>query len=377
VTRVDVIVIVVVGVAALLGLRRGLIGSALSAAGLVAGAVIGARLAPHLLSGGDDSPYTPLVALAGGAIGAMVLESIGTLVGHAARRSLTLPPLRALDSAGGLVLGGATGLVLAWVVGAVALHLPGQTELRRSVQASTVLRRLNEIVPPSRLMEAIERVDPFPAIAGPLAPVDPPDPRVLRRPGVRAAAPSVVRVVGNACGLAISGSGWVARRGLVVTAAHVVAGQRDTRVDVPGGGRLDADPVAFDVRNDVAVLRVRGLGVRPLALADARSGTAVAILGYPESGPLSAAAGRMGRTSVVITEDAYGEGPVRREVTSLRGRVRHGNSGGPAVNARGAVTTTVFASRVGSDGGYGVPPGPVRSALASAGRAVSTGRCVR
>jgi S1-C subfamily serine protease len=375
VTRIDLVVVAVVAVAALLGFRRGMVGSALSAAGLIVGAILGARVAPHLLSG-DDSPYTPLVALAGGAVGAMVFESIGTLIGRAARRSMTLPPLRALDSAGGLVLGAATGLALAWVAGAVALHLPGQTELRRDVQASVVLQRLNEIVPPSRLMEAIERVDPFPAIAGPLAPVDPPDARVLRMPGVRAAAASVVRVVGNACGLAISGSGWVARPGLVVTAAHVVAGQTDTHVDVPGGRHLDADAVAFDARNDIAVLRVRGLHARPLRLGDTDAGIPVAILGYPESGPFTAAPGRLGRTAVVITDDAYGRGPVRREVTSLRGKVRHGNSGGPAVDGGGAVATTVFASRVGTDGGYGVPLGPIRKALDAARRPVSTGECV-
>jgi uncharacterized membrane protein required for colicin V production len=377
VTRVDLVVIAIVAVSALLGLRRGLVGSALSAAGLVVGAILGARIAPHLLPGGEESPYTPLVGLAGAAIGAITLETVGTLVGQSIRASLRLPPLRTIDSAGGLALGAATGLALAWVLGAVALHLPGQTELRHSVQASAVLQRLNRIVPPARLMDAIQRVDPFPSIAGPLAPVDPPDPAVARRPGVRAALPSVVRVLGDACGLAVTGSGWVARPGLVVTAAHVVAGENDTDVDVPSGERLDARVVAFDRKNDVAVLRVPRLRARPLPIVDPHSGESVAIVGYPASGPLSAVPGRMGRTAVVITEDAYGARPVARAVTSLRGLVRHGNSGGPAVNARGEVETTVFASRIGTEGGYGVPAGPVREALDSAGGPVSTGDCVR
>jgi S1-C subfamily serine protease len=353
------------------------VGSALSAAGLVVGAILGARIAPHLLPGGEESPYTPLVGLAGAAIGAITLETVGTLVGQSIRASLRLPPLRTIDSAGGLALGAATGLALAWVLGAVALHLPGQTELRHSVQASAVLQRLNRIVPPARLMDAIQRVDPFPSIAGPLAPVDAPDPAVARRPGVRAALPSVVRVLGDACGLAVTGSGWVARPGLVVTAAHVVAGENDTDVDVPSGERLDARVVAFDRKNDVAVLRVPRLRARPLPIVDPHSGESVAIVGYPASGPLSAVPGRMGRTAVVITEDAYGARPVARAVTSLRGLVRHGNSGGPAVNARGEVETTVFASRIGTEGGYGVPAGPVREALDSARGPVSTGDCVR
>jgi S1-C subfamily serine protease len=103
----------------------------------------------------------------------------------------------------------------------------------------------------------------------------------------------------------------------------------------------------------------------------------VAILGYPENGPFTATAGRLGPTVTVLSEDAYGRGPVRRTVTSLRGEVRHGNSGGPAVNARGAVETTVFAARIGSRGGYGVPTDVVRRALGRTGARVSTGPCAR
>jgi S1-C subfamily serine protease len=376
VTRADWLALAFVAIAAFLGLRKGLVGSAFSLVGIAAGAVLGARLAPYLLSGGDDSPYTPVVGLAGAAVGAIVLETVGTLLGHAVRRSLhVIRPLRALDSLGGLALGAAAGLAVVWVLGAVALHLPGQTELRRGAQRSLVLQRLNAMVPPDRLMEAIQRVDPFPSIAGPAPPVEPPDPRLLRQPGVRAAAPSVVRVLGTACGLSVSGSGWIAAPNLVVTAAHVVAGQTETTVE-SARARVHATAVAFDARNDVAVLRVSGsLGAPPLLLGDGDSGEAVAILGYPESGPFTAAPGRIGRTTTVLSEDAYGRGPVARTITSLRGRVRPGNSGGPAVNARGDVETTVFAARVGSDGGFGVPPRLVRDALEDAGEPVSTGDC--
>jgi S1-C subfamily serine protease len=378
VTRADWFALAFVAIAAFLGLRKGLVGSALSLAGIAAGAVLGARLAPHLLSGGDESPYTPVVGLAGAAIGALIFETVGTLVGHAVRRALRgVPPLRALDSLGGLLLGAAAGLAVVWVLGAVALHLPGQTDLRRGAQRSLVLQRLNGIVPPDRLMEAIQRVDPFPSIAGPAAPVEPPDPRLLRDPSVRAAAPSVVRLLGVACGLSVSGSGWVAGPSLVVTAAHVVAGQDETTVETVRG-RFEARAVAFDSRNDVAVLRTsEALGLPSLRLGDAEAGESVVILGYPENGPFTAVPGRTGQTTTVISEDAYGRGPVTRTITSLRGRVRPGNSGGPAVDARGEVDTTVFAARVGSDAGFGVPPRIVRRALEDAGEPVSTGDCAR
>jgi S1-C subfamily serine protease len=373
-TPADWLALAFVALAAILGLRRGLIGSALSLVGIVAGAILGGRLAPHVIAG-PDSPYTPLVALAGAVVGAFTLELVGTLVSNAVRSSLRLPALRALDAAGGLALGAAAGLAVVWVAGAVALHLPDQTELRRDAQRSVVLKNLNDVVTPDRLIRAIQRVDPFPSIAGPVAPVDPPDPGLLGSPGVRSAGPSVVRVVGDACGLAVSGSGWVAGDGLVVTAAHVVAGQSETTVEHVDG-RAEAVAVAFDPRNDVAVLRVDGdLQLRPLRLGEGTSGEPVAILGFPESGPFTATAGRIGRTARIVSEDAYGDGPVVRTITSLRGRVQHGHSGGPAVDVDGNVQTMVFAARPGSQGGFGVPPEVMRRALASADEPVSTGDC--
>jgi hypothetical protein len=131
----------------------------------------------------------------------------------------------------------------------------------------------------------------------------------------------------------------------------------------------------FDTRNDIAVLHVAGLGLHPLPLARARSGAAVAVLGYPENGPFTATPARIGRTSVVLAEDAYGRGPVTRAITSLGGRVRHGDSGAPAVDARGAVESTVFAARLRTVGGFGVPDSVVRTALNAARRPVSTGDC--
>jgi S1-C subfamily serine protease len=361
----------------LLGARRGFVATVLSAGGVVVGALLGARLAPHLLSDGSSSPYTPVVALLGAGALAVLFEAVGATIGGRLRGALRVRPLQGVDSLAGFVLGTAMGLVLVWVVGAVALQLPGQTRLRQEAQRSEVLQRLNEIAPPSRALRALARVDPFPSVVGPLAPVEPPSAGVLRTPGVRTAAPSVVRVLGTACGLAVSGSGWVAAPGFVVTNAHVVAGQDDTTVEAPGSDRLDAQAVAFDVRNDVAVLRVGGLRARPLRLIEPDSGDAVAILGYPENGPFRATPGRIGPTVTVVTENAVGGGPVARRITSFRGRVRKGNSGGPAVNARGEVETIVFASRRGSDGGFGVPTDLVRRALAGARSPVSTGECVR
>jgi S1-C subfamily serine protease len=377
VTTVDWVALGFVAFTALLGLRKGMIASALSLAGVVVGAFVGARLAPHLLNGGSESPWTPLAGLAGAAFGAFLFESLGAIAGRTVRAALPLPPLRALDSAGGLVLGAGAGLALVWIVGAGALLVPGQNELRRAAQRSTILTALYERVPPAEFMKLLARVDPFPAIAGPSAPIDPPDPRLLRDAQVRRAAESVVRVLGTACGLRVTGSGWVARPNVVVTAAHVVAGQDETAVETRRGDRvLTARVVAFDRKNDVAVMRVPGLGLRPLATSAPKRGAPVVILGYPENGPLAAVAGRLGPTTNVLSEDAYGHGPVARQVTSVRGEIRHGNSGGPAVDGKGAVQATLFAARLGSSGGFGIPTSIVLERVGRAGTAaVSTGEC--
>jgi S1-C subfamily serine protease len=277
------------------------------------------------------------------------------------------------------VLTACVGLGIAWVLGALALANGG--DARREVQRSAILGRLNDVLPPSNgLIATLARLDPFPRIDGPEARVAPPRASIAREAGVQTAAQSVVKVLGTACGLGVEGSGWVAGAGLVVTNAHVVAGQKDTQVLLRGRQPgTDARVVAFDPRNDVAVLRVAGLNAPVLGLAsDPRSGTAGAILGFPGNGPYDVRAGRVGETREVITQDAYGNGPVRRSITSLRGAVRSGNSGGPMVDAGGRVVTTVFAATTsGPRGGFGVPNAVVRSTLrkAQASDGVSTGPC--
>ena len=84
----------------------------------------------------------------------------------------------------------------------------------------------------------------------------------------------------------------------------------------------------------------------------------------------------MGRTATVLTQDALGHGPVARTITAVAGRVEHGDSGGPVVDAAGRVESTIFAQRRGSPSGYGVPPSIIRSDLARAGaHGVPVGAC--
>jgi S1-C subfamily serine protease len=363
---------------ALWGYRQGLIVGVLTLLGFGAGALAGSRIGPLLLSEGSKSPYAPLFAALGallvGALVAVTLESVALGLRTRLIRGRTL---HLADGAGGAALIAAVALGMAWVLGAVALHAPGTAQLRGDVQRSLILRGLNQVLPPSGpVLNALSRVDPAPAIAGPTTPVAPPDAAIAADPDVQRAGSSVVRVLGTACGLGVEGSGWVAGPGLVVTNAHVVAGENDTTVTTQDGATFDATPVNYDPENDLALLRIDAtLPVLPIA-PKAPRGTGGTVLGYPENGPYALSPARIGDTRSVISEDSYGAGPIRRTIASLRGTVRSGNSGGPLVDSQGRAMATVFAATTtGPPGGFAIPNSIVSSALADATAPVDTGPC--
>ena len=222
-----------------------------------------------MLPDGSRNPWAPAIGLVGalclGAAFAAGFEGLGFRL----RSKLTLPGIGFVDGVLGALLTACVGLGVVWILGAVAVHSSG--EVRYEVQRSQILTRLNKALPPSGpLLNALARFDPFPRIDGPRGAGRRRRPRASARdPQVRAAAGSVVKILGTACGLGVEGSGWVADDGVVVTNAHVVAGQDDTRVLLRGKEpALDATAIAFDPRNDIAVLRVDGLDAPALPLAD-------------------------------------------------------------------------------------------------------------
>ncbi len=158
-TELDWIIAAVVGLAAAAGYKRGLIRTAFALVGLVVGAVLGARIAPHFLAAGEHSRYTALIGLAGAVIGVVVAQIVAGLLAGVIRNGLRLlPPLRTLDSLAGLAIGAVWGLALCWVVGAVALQIPGQPKVRRDVRRSEVLQRLDRVASPHDILRVQKRL---------------------------------------------------------------------------------------------------------------------------------------------------------------------------------------------------------------------------
>ncbi|HEX5308838.1 MAG TPA: MarP family serine protease [Solirubrobacteraceae bacterium] len=379
-TGLDWLIVAFACLLALFGFRRGFVVAALSFGGFAIGSFIGTRLGPLLLSHGPSSQYAPAFGLIGALLAGAILATGFEGIGLRLRRVLVLPGLNLLDGALGALLSAALGLAIAWILAAVALQARPDPQLRADIQRSAILRELNQLLPPSGpVLGVLASLDPLPHVSGPLPSVSPPSSAIAREPSVRAAGRSVVRVLGTACGLAIEGSGWVAAPGVVVTNAHVVAGEHDTTVEPYGTEpQMSAYAIAFDPTDDVAALRVPGLDLPSLSLApEVTAGRGGAVLGYPENGPFDARPARIGTTQRVLTDDAYGNGPVSRLLTPLRGLVRPGNSGGPLVDSAGAVLTTVFASTSGGGtvGGYGVANSTVEHVLAGAGAMTGTGEC--
>jgi uncharacterized membrane protein required for colicin V production len=162
VTELDWIIVAAVAFAAFGGYKRGLIRTAFALVGLVVGAVLGARIASHFLPAGEHSRYTALVGLVGATVGVAATQIAAGLLAGVIRNGLRLlPPLRTLDSLGGLAIGAIWGVAFCWVVGAVALQLPGQPKVHREVRQSEVLRRLDRVASPHDILRVQKQLVRF------------------------------------------------------------------------------------------------------------------------------------------------------------------------------------------------------------------------
>jgi S1-C subfamily serine protease len=371
---IDLLIVGLTAAAAYWGYRQGLSSGALALIGFGGGAILGSRIAPLILDGGFRDPFAPALALPAallfGALLAAALERLGFNLRLRVRRRSQL------DVIGGTVLAACVGLVAVWVVGALAARAES---LRDPLRDSVIIEKLNAVLPPPGPLLKAEKppTDPLPQLVGPAPNVGPADPAIRADPEIRAAKASVVEVLTSGCGGGGTGTGWIARDGIVVTNAHVIRGTDDIQVQPGGNGpKHDAEAIWFDEERDIGILRAQGVsGVRglPIAAAAPRPGTFAATLGYPGGGPYAVGPARIGDTTSIPNLSAEGQA-IPGTVTSLRVTLAgFGSSGSPVMSRNGRVVTMIRGGNVNT--AYGVPIKSIRRALRRAGPTVDTGDC--
>jgi S1-C subfamily serine protease len=386
----DIAIIGVALIAAISGWRSGALGSLMSFIGVVLGAIAGVMLAPHIVSH-VDSPrgklFTALLLI----LALVVIgEVAGVVLGRAVRGSIRSGPVRLTDSLIGVGLQLIVVLIAAWLLGS-PLTTSNQTSLASASRDSKVITEVDKYAPdwlrsvPKR-MSALLSTSGLPEVLDPMRTpvptVDAPDATLADSLVVAKSRPSVVKIrgVATSCQKVLEGTGFVIAPNRVMSNAHVVAGSDSVTVEAEGQ-TYDATVVAYDPDADISILDVPNLPLQPLVFADqpAKTGTDAVVLGFPGGGDFVATPARVREIIELSGPDIYKTKTVNREVYTIRGTVRQGNSGGPMINRSGQVIGVVFGAGVDdNDTGFVMTTDEVSRQLAKIGNTtkVPTGACV-
>jgi S1-C subfamily serine protease len=387
----DIAVLVVAFIAAISGWRSGALGSLMSFVGVVLGAIAGVMLAPHIVSH-VHSPRAKLFAALFLILALVVIgEVAGVVLGRAVRGAIRNRGIRTVDSIIGVALQLLVVLVAAWLL-ATPLTSSDQPNLAAAVRGSKVLAEVDKYAPewlksvPKRMSTLLstsglpEVLQPFGRT--PIQAVDAPDASLADSLVVANARPAVVKIRGVApgCQKVLEGTGFVIAPNRVMSNAHVVAGSDSVSVQAEGQ-TYDATVVSYDPNADISILDVPNLPQRPLVFAEqpAKSGTDAVVLGYPGGGDFAATPARVREIIELNGPDIYRTTTVNREVYTIRGTVRQGNSGGPMINRAGQILGVVFGAAVDdNDTGFVLTANEVSRQLAKIGNTnkVPTGACV-
>ena len=388
----DLAVLAVAFIAAVSGWRSGALGSLMSFIGVVLGAVAGVLLAPHIVNQ-INGPRTKLFVALFLILGLVVIgEVAGVVLGRAVRGAIKNPTLRITDSIVGVALQLVAVLVAAWLL-ATPLTSSDQPNLAAAVRGSKVLAQVNDFAPPwlksvPNRLSALLNTSGLPDVLQPfgrtpIVAVNPPDASLANNPVVATAQRSVLKIRGVApsCQKVLEGSGFVISDHKVMSNAHVVAGANSVTVLDTDGKSYDANVVTYDPDNDISILDVPGLPAPALSFAPgpAASGTDALVMGYPGGGNFEATPARIRETIELNGPDIYRNKTVTREVYTVRGTVRQGNSGGPLIDMNGHVLGVVFGAAVDNvETGFVLTAKQVQGELAGIGNtaAVPTDTCV-
>jgi S1-C subfamily serine protease len=353
---VDGVLILLMLIFAISGYRQGFVIGALSFGGFFSGALIGLQVGPLIANQFSSGATRVVVSLVTIFALAVLGQTLAGWFGTRLRRAIASRPLQRLDDAGGAVVSLVAVLLVAWLV-AVPLGSSSLPWLNKEVRSSAILGGINDLMPEQAqalsagLRQTLD-TNGFPDVFGGLArtqarQVEPPDPALAGLSVVSNSKKSVIKVLGTApsCSRRIEGSGFVYANDRVMTNAHVVAGTRDVQVETTKG-RLGATVVVYDPERDLAVLYVPGLTapVMPFVSKASGTGSSAIVLGYPLDGPYNAQSARVREVSKITGPDIYDTGDVTREIYTIRGLVRSGNSGGPLVSPAGKVLGVIFAA---------------------------------
>jgi hypothetical protein len=375
----DLLVLALFSGMVIAGYQRGAIVSLYGVGCGLLGAIVFATVASAAGAGRLVALSALLGAVIGAGIGATQMERVREWVTEVLGDDSAA---HQVDRALGLLGNGLIALAIAWTVGVVLDNAQSRDHGYAAVRDSHVLNLLFDVASPQGGAAAtIARSGLVPALDGPVIIVEDPDAAIDSAPAVRQVEPSIVRVRGQACQEISTGTAWPIASNLLVTNAHVVAGERQTFVQLGGTGRqIPVTVVHFDPQNDIAVLAAPSLSLRPIPLdVTPTHGEAGAIVGYPRQRSLQVNPARFDRTVMYPSFDIYNKNSVPLRVAVFRGAVEPGNSGSPIVNAEGQVLMMVAADAIGQGriGGFGVPVDVISTALAASGtRQVDTGPCL-
>jgi hypothetical protein len=381
VSWVDVVIVVWVALAALRGRALGALTQLLGLVGFVAGLAIGAVVAVPI-AGRLHADVARSVVTVAVVLGTAVLGTLGgNVLGKWASVSMRRLHLGTIDSVGGAAVAGLGALLSAWLVAGLFTQ-SSVGWLARPIQHSAVLTTIDAVMPPVPSViaraQAFVSTEVFPAA---FAAVTQPSTVNVSLPTVQQAsrtaasvAPSVLKVAASGgCGVTRDGTSFVVAPGLVITNAHVVAGEPTIDVDT-ATGVVASSLVLFDPALDVAVLQVPGLGVPALGLETAivPTGTKGAIVGFPGGGPRTATPAGVAAALTAQGRDVYGGTLVDRPIYAVTTSVRPGNSGSPVVVGGEAVGMIFSRSLTQSGLAYALRASALAPEIARARQATGT-----
>jgi uncharacterized membrane protein required for colicin V production len=354
VNLLDLTIILALLAAIIGGYRLGFLARLCSWVGLALGAVLALRFASRIGDALDRSaPETRFVAATAFFVAvAMVGQGLGLALGVVLHERIN--GTRGVghgDRLAGGVVGGLGVLLIVWLIAPAMAEVDGWPA--REARSSAIVQAVHNLAPAppdtgSAFGDLVEG-----DFTG-LIPDDggtspdfgaPPETSPLSAVATRRVASATVKITGRACDRIQEGTGFVADIDLVLTNAHVVAGESRTEIETSDGRRLPATVVAFDPRADVAALRVHDIGANPLPRVDTSvEGVEGAVFGHPNGGQLTIRPARVGKVYANTQgKDIYRREDTSRTVLGVAAALEPGDSGAPLADADGAVVGMAFA----------------------------------